>query len=392
MDFIIRKIHNAGIFGWLYLMAFLFSFQYSGVLFINSSMLEQYLSKSDIGILFSIGSALTLILLSTEVIFLKNFGIYQTTLMAFFVNFASLIGIAFTKNTGLLFVFFTLFSIANTIIFFCFDVFLENSTTNEEKTGSIRGFLLSLITLAGLFSPLISGYFIGENSIYRNAYLISALYLLPVFVILPHYFRNFKDPKYTPLSFLRMLSTLHDKDIFHISSAQFLLRFYFSWMMIYLPIHLHKIIGFSWPEIGIILFIMLIPYVFIEYPAGIIADKWLGEKELLVLGFVITSIATFSLFFVTAKSILLWGFVLLATRTGTAFIESMSETYFFKQIDGDDVNILSVFRMLRPLSYILGPLFASAFLVYTDIQHLWIILSAIMLVGIFNSMSITDTK
>ena len=392
MDFIIRKIHNAGIFGWLYLMAFLFSFQYSGVLFVNSSMLEQYLSKPDIGILFSIGSALTLILLSTEVIFLKNFGIYQTTLMAFFVNFASLIGIAFTKNTGLLFVFFTLFSIAGTIIFFCFDVFLENSTTNEEKTGSIRGFLLSLITLAGLFSPLISGYFIGENSIYRNAYLISALYLLPVFVILPLYFRNFKDPKYTPLSFLRMLSTLHDKDIFHISSAQFLLRFYFSWMMIYLPIHLHKIIGFSWPEIGIILFIMVTPYVFIEYPAGIIADKWLGEKELLVLGFLITSLATFSLFLITEKSVILWGIVLLTTRIGTAFIESMSETYFFKQIDGDDVNILSVFRMLRPLSYILGPLFASAFLVYTDIQHLWIILGAIMLVGIFNSMSITDTK
>ena len=221
---------------------------------------------------------------------------------------------------------------------------------------------------------------------------MGALYLLPVFVILPLHFRNFKDPKYTPLSFLKMLSALHDKDIFHISSAQFLLRFYFSWMMIYLPIHLHKIIGFSWPEIGIILFIMLIPYVFIEYPAGIIADKWLGEKELLVLGFVITSLATFLLFFVTTKSILLWGFVLLATRTGTAFIESMSETYFFKQIDGDDVNILSVFRMLRPLSYILGPLFASAFLVYTDIQHLWIILSAIMLIGIFNSMSITDTK
>ncbi len=392
MEFIIKKIHNSGIFGWLYLMALLFSFQYFGVLFINSSMLEQYINKYDVGILFAIGSALTLLLLSTEVIFLIEFGIYQTTLMAFFINFVSLVGIAFTKNTGLLFVFFTLFLMASTITFFCFDIFLENSTTNEEKTGSIRGFLLSLTTIAALFSPLASGYFIGENSIYKNAYLMGALYLIPIFIILPLRFRNFKDPKYTPILFLNMLKALQNKDIFHISSAQFLLRFYFSWMMIYLPIHLHKIVGFTWPEIGIILFIMLIPYIFIEYPAGMIADKWLGEKELLILGFAITSISTFSLFFVTTKSILLWGFVLLITRTGTAFIESMSETFFFKQIDGGDVSILSIFRMLRPLSYILGPLFASAFLMYTDIQHLWIILGFIMLFGIFNSISITDTK
>ena len=40
---------------------------------------------------------------------------------------------------------------------------------------------------------------------------------------------------------------------------------------------------------------MLIPFVLIEYPAGWLADKYLGETEMLTLGFVIIGIAVLAL-------------------------------------------------------------------------------------------------
>jgi predicted MFS family arabinose efflux permease len=162
-------------------------------------------------------------------------------------------------------------------------------------------------------------------------------------------------------------------------------------MVIYLPIYLNKHIGFSWFEIGIILFIMLIPYILIEFPAGILADKWLGEKELLFAGFIITSVSTASLFFLDTKSIMVWGGVLFVTRVGTALIESMSETYFFKKINAEDASILSIFRMLHSLAFIIGPLSAGLLLLFVGINCLWILLAGIVLLGIWNTLTIKDT-
>jgi len=186
-----------------------------------------------------------------------------------------------------------------------------------------------------------------------------------------------------------------NRDIFHISSAQFFLRFYFSWMVVYMPIFLNQVIGFSWVEIGVILFMMIIPYILIEYPAGIIADKYLGEKELLILGYIITGCSTIAIFFLDSKSLFVWGALLFVTRIGCAFIESMTESYFFKQIGGDDTSILSIFRMLRPLAYTVGP-FSAGILLYflgdNGLSYLWPILGCFMFFGIFHAASLNDTR
>jgi predicted MFS family arabinose efflux permease len=168
--------------------------------------------------------------------------------------------------------------------------------------------------------------------------------------------------------------------------------FFFSWYVVYLPVYLHNVVGFSWPDIGLILFIMLIPYVFIEYPAGRIADTVLGEKELMIAGFVIAGLGTAPLFWLESSSVWVWGSILFVTRVGTALIESMTETYFFKKIDGTDTSILSLFRIVRPLGYSIGPLTAGVILAFYDIQYLWAILAGIMLLGIIHPLSIKDTK
>ena len=62
-------------------------------------------------------------------------------------------------------------------------------------------------------------------------------------------------------------------------------------MIIYLPIYLHKNIGLAWSQISIILIIMLLPYLS-SVKLGKLADSKYGEKELMMIGFVIASITT----------------------------------------------------------------------------------------------------
>ena len=393
MEYVLRSFQRAGVFSWLYMMSLFFGFHFFATHYINSSFLERYVAQQDVGLLIASGSFLSLIVLGAASLFIQRFGNYDTALIALGINFCALLGLATVKDVGLIFVFFAIHFAMAPLAFYCLDIFLESNTKDENTTGRIRGIFLSMGLIASLFAPTLSGYIAGDSAHYELVYLVSAVFLLPVFVMLFYRFRHFEDPKYDVLSVTRMFSAVwHNKDVFHISMAQFLMRFFFSWYVVYLPIYLHQHVGFSWPEIGVILFIMLLPYVLIEYPAGRIADTMLGEKELLVAGFIIAGVATAPLFWLDSTNVWLWGGILALTRVGTALIESMTETYFFKQIDGDDASILSTFRMLRPFGYIIGPLVASALLLVVDMSVLWIILAAVMLVGIIHPLSIKDTR
>jgi MFS family permease len=176
--------------------------------------------------------------------------------------------------------------------------------------------------------------------------------------------------------------------------ANFLLFFFYSWMTIYTPLYLHKNMGFSWTEIGIIFSIMLLPFVFIQFPLGRLADKKWGEKEILSVGFIVIAIATGLISFINGHSMVLWAIILFITRLGAATIEIMCDTYFFKKVDSLDTNIISFFRMVGPIAYIFGPLLATILFTFFDfkIQYLFLILGLIMLFGLKFSLSIKDTK
>ena len=48
--------------------------------------------------------------------------------------------------------------------------------------------------------------------------------------------------------------------------------------------------------------------------------------------------------------------VLFVSRIGASLVESASESYFFKHVKKEDAGLISLFRMVRPISYILVPL------------------------------------
>jgi len=103
-------------------------------------------------------------------------------------------------------------------------------------------------------------------------------------------------------AFMVMWKNINVRGIFLIS---FLYKVYLSCLVIYIPIYLHQNIGLNWSVLGIIFSVMLIPFLLIELPAGILADKLWGEKEILTYGFFVAISSLLLFFFTTTTSLLI---------------------------------------------------------------------------------------
>jgi MFS family permease len=393
METLIRHIRNSGIFGWLYLANLFLAFQFFVVYYINSSFIATALPDTLVGMVYAGSAALALVVLASAGYLLRRFGAWRTTLVCAALQATVLVLLSLVRTTVPLVSLMVLLLTLQPLTLFMLDIFLEANTTSEDKTGNVRGVFLSMATLASLISPLAAGFLVGEGGRYSVVYALSALMLLPFAYIIWSRFHTFTDPLYQPFGLRHtIMHVLRDTDLRSIGFAQFLMRFFFSWMTIYMPLYLNQTIGLTWPQIGLVLSIMLLPYIAIEIPVGILADRYIGEKELLMLGILVTGISTAALAFCSSPSVALWGGLLFTTRVGTALIEITTESYFFKHVRGNDTDTISLFRMLRPLAYVLGPLTATFMLLFLPVSELWIVLGLIVLLGIPVSITLHDSR
>ena len=218
--------------------------------------------------------------------------------------------------------------------------------------------------------------------------------MVPFIILLSIFFRNFKDPVYIDTPFLKTFTKLKQKkNIYHIFIIRTLLQFFYSWMVIYTPIYLHKYIGLDWTIIGTIFSIMLLPFLLFQISLGTLADKKFGEKEILNIGLILIALTTAILSFISPDATWwTWAGILFLTRTGASSIEIMTESYFFKKVDEKDADIISFFRMARPIAYIIGPALASLTIFLVDFRFIFLVLGVIMLSGLKYSLTIQDTR
>jgi MFS family permease len=235
--------------------------------------------------------------------------------------------------------------------------------------------------------------FILLSSNYSLLYFTSAALILPLLFVLSKSLRGFKDVRYQKIPFKETVATVHhDKNVSLAFVVGFLLQFFFAWMVIYTPIYLHNHIGFSWPELGLMFGLVLIPFVITEEPLGQLADTHLGEKEIMTIGFLIAAIFTTLVSFTDSNNFWVWTGILFMTRIGASMVEIMCETYFFKKVSASKIHILSLFRTLRPIAYLISPLIATLLFTVMDIKYLFAVLGILMLYGVHFSMSLEDTR
>jgi MFS family permease len=276
------------------------------------------------------------------------------------------------------------------LAYFHLDIFLEDLSIDKD-TGKIRGVYLTVSSFSYIIGPTLAGVIL-TNTDYWKVFLSSAVILLPVVFISLRYLSRFKDPEYKEINFIKTAKRiLTNHNLFSLFIIHSLLKFFYAWVVLYIPFYLITNIGFSVSETTFIIAIALTAFVILEYPLGYIADRYLGEKEFLILGFIIISISTALLSFITEANFWVWAVALFSTRIGASMIEVMNETYFFKKINSSDINVLGFFRILGPLAYTVAPLIASILLMIIDIRFLFLILGAIMLYGVKHSLALKDT-
>ena len=360
-------------------------------LYINSNFLTSLVTEKITSFTYTIAAVLTIAAIAASSRIMRQWGNYETTLSLFVLDFVALLILASSGVTSVLLLAFIAHWILASGIRYHLDVFLE-AYSNDDATGEIRGTLSALRHIAFIIGPLIAGLVLGENS-YDKMYLTAAAFLIPAIYTLIHYFRSFPDPDYSYHTLWSSLKTAwQDVNVRWILSCMFVLRLFFAWMVVYTPIYLHQYVGLPFDKIGVIFSIMLLPYVLFGRWLGEIADHWLGEKELLIIGFIITAAFTASLTLIETKEIIVWGLLLFGTRIGATMVQVMSSGYFFKHVDAKDANEVSLARMIKPAAYIIAPALATAMLAISPFSYIFLWIAGFVLTGAALALPLADTK
>lgn len=393
----------------LSMLMFFFSAQVSLTIYVDSSYIQHSISgtpslssmkvwsepENTVGTLYTFASLITLLALFYAPRVLRKHGNYRWTLSLLILHIILLLGLAMFDSAWLIIPLFVIEAALISTLYFNFDVFLERYSSNE-KTGVVRGLFMVISSSAWLFPPLFAGQIVDQYG-FQLVYLLGAMIMVPTVFIIMYWFNDFQDLPYEDVPKLISLDTkLVRSDIKNILIVNFFLQFFYSWMIIYFPLYLHDRLGVSFADIGLIMTFALSAFTIFPYPLGWLADKLIGEKELLVTGFLIMA-GTSALIPILSGAkvgLLVWAILLFVGRGGAATVESMSETYFFKKINGRQAGLIGHFRRSRPMAFIAAPILASILLqfgVVTMVQ-LFSVLAGIMLIAVYFPLRLVDTK
>lgn len=380
--------HNRKI---IYLAGFLFSIPVAITTYINSSFLETYVNTNFVAIIYVIASFATILSLLEMPRILTYLGNRKTSILFSIIAFLSLIFITLGNKGFIVIPAFIIYFMSINFIFTSLDIFMEDFSRNST-IGRFRGFYLMIINSAWVIAQLISGSIITKSS-FKGVYLFAAGFIALVSFIFVLFLHDFKDPKYKKVPIIKTIwFFIQNKNISKIYFINFILKFFFVWMIIYTPIYLHEYLQFSWNEIGIIFTVMLLPFIILEFPLGKLSDK-IGEKKLLTIGFSIITLFTLTIPLIHVPELWLWASILFLTRVGAAIIEVMSETYFFKSINEENIAAISFFRNTTPLAFVIAPLCAiPVILLVPSFEYLFFVLGAILLCGFLISLRLRDVK
>ncbi len=103
--------------------------------------------------------------------------------------------------------------------------------------------------------------------------------------------------------------------------------------------------------------------------------------------------ALMSVSFISTASVIVWALVLFITRVGAATLEISAETYFFKQVDKTDADMIGLYRMSHATAFALMPLLGVAALIFIPMQYLFVVFGILILIlGLRYAIDLKDTR
>lgn len=371
-------------------ISFLFGFSQAILLYVMSFYFKSATGSENVGIFYTISYIVVLIILLNLHKVVRRIGKSKVFLFSLLAKIVLIFFLTMLPPSAL-----SLFLLMGYIIFSGLewtnlDVILE-SFSQDQLSGRIRGIHLTVFNLGFIFGPLLSTKIL-ERFDFQGIFATILIFNSIVFVLALIGLRgvNHKFSQKLRVSDL-VKKVFRRKDVMGIYYISFVLEFFFALMVIYVPLYLLDI-GFSWEKIGVIFTIMLIPFVLLQYPAGFLADKKIGEKEMIISALLIMAAATLSIYFIQTLSILVWGIALFATRVGAALIEVLRDSYFYKKIDGHDVDLINFMRTSMPVAYIMSTAMATIFMLVFSIKFAFILVALVVLSALYPAFKLKDNK
>ena len=371
-------------------VTFLMGFAQAILIYVMSTYFKLSIGTENVGVFYAISYVVFLIILLNLHKFVRVLGksnvFYFSLLTKLFVIFG-LILVEPSKIGILLMIFYI---ILGHIEWVALDFIIEEVST-DKMSGRIRGMHLTILNTGFLFGPFVSTYFLDKIN-FHGVFIFSLIFNIFVFIFALIGFRNVNKKFEQKLRISDILrKVLARKNIMRIYYISFVLEFFYALMIIYTPIYLRDL-GFSWGEIGKIFTVMLIPFVIFQYPAGLLADKKIGEKELLSFSILIVGISTMSIYFIGAGSVIGWSLILFATRIGASLVEILRDSYFYKRIDCRDVDIIDFFRTSLPAAYIFATILSSFVFLFLPIKFIFVLTGLIVFSALWPAFHLTDNK
>ena len=374
----------------LSLISFLFGFAQALLMYVTSDYFSKALRGDNVSSIYFIVYVVALIGLLNIHKVIKALGKAQAFLIFFLVQICLLTFLMFTSPSFLGMILLMLYLIANYFAWVILDVVIEEYS-EDKKSGRIRGFHLMILSAGTLIGPFLSTNILtdfGFNGLFISVLVLNCIMFLFSLIGL----RSVKGTFRGSLTIRDLgLKVLTNKDVLNIYAISLALEAFYALMIVYTPLYLINL-GISWEQIGIIFTIMLIPFVILEYPIGYLADKKFGEKEMLIIGLFIMSVSAGGIFFIHSTSIFVWSIALLLTRIGAAAVETLRDSYFYKKIDGRDVDLISFFRTTRSVGYMLATGLSAMLLIIAPMRYIFLLVAAMVFVGLYPAFKLVDNK
>lgn len=360
---------------------------------VYSTFLATLVPESAVGIIFAAGSILAGLAVLTAPHLFRKFRTHRV--LIFFASLAAcaLLGLSLKLHAALIIALFFTAWVSGWVVQLALDVILEKILgSNEDATGSARAIFLTASSVAVAISSLIVAGSLTDGDYWRVFIIAAGAFFACAYVS----FRFFSGITHVEQTNVKVKDTflyiLKDKSLTSVMGATFLLQLIFVWASIYIPLYLHNHANLEWSVIGLILAFAMTPYILFQVPIGYLADKKFGEKEFIIIGFIIAAFCFFGLFFSAKAELLTIALLVIGLYVGGALLETATETYFFKKVQAKDSGLIGVFRALRQAATIAGPVLGSIMLFYTPFEYAFGVFGLITLIGVPIAINIVDTR
>ncbi|MDD5396515.1 MAG: MFS transporter [Candidatus Moranbacteria bacterium] len=372
------------------LISFLFGFAQALLLYVTSDYFRNALGNENVSSFYFITYVIALIGLLNMHKVVKKIGKAMSFFLFFFAQICFLVGLIFIKPSLLGIIFLMLYIVANYFVWVILDVIIEEYS-EDKKSGRIRGFHLMILSAGVLLGPFLSTKILSDFGF--DGLFVATLVLNVVMFVIGLIGLSDVSGKFRGQLTIKDvgLKILTNKDVLNIYVISLALEAFYALMIVYTPLYLLDL-GLSWQQIGVVFTVMLIPFVVLEYPIGFLADKKFGEKEMIIMGLLLMGVSSASIFFIHSVSIVVWSLVLLSTRIGAATVETLRDSYFYKKIDGRDVDLISFFRTTRAVAYMVATGVSAMLLIIAPMKYIFLLVAGLVLIGLYPAIRLVDNK